>query len=376
MNIKIIVTFIFFGTSIICMEPEKQLSCSLLLLTKDIAHNKIAPFLSLQTVGCIRNTSRECNDLFNVVRICPTCLQSPCSTPACSILAQNYYACTKALAHCARVGDKVMFQHWWSYHAHLRNKSVRLLLDRKKLTIEDKMNAYVQHYGEVKNIKRMILKDVLVALNKSMINSAKTLLKGDSVNLFDLHQECYGSPAIVTEGIESLVKVACMAKDVSLLRAVSGDIIDSRLIRLVMMSSNSSFVSQLLEIGALQKDMVDASGKTLLHYAAEYNMSDADEVIRNLLALGIPVNCIDAYKMTPLHYAVKNRRLQSIIALLESGKIDVCSVDKFGKTVLDYVMYSGWESRADRLMVKSLLKSRIELSFSSIKGSRKGHSKI
>lgn len=380
MNKKNIVAFALFGASIICMEPEEQSPCSLLLLTTEISHNKIAPLLSLQTVGCIRNTSKECNALFNVVRICPSCLQYPCSTPACSILAQNYYACFKALAHCAQVGDKVMFQHWWSYHAHLRNKSVRLLLDRKKLTIEDKMNAYVQHYGEVKNIKRMILKDVLVALNKSMINSAKTLLKGNSVNLFDLHQECYGCTAKVTEGIESLVKFACMSKDTSLLRAISGDIIDSRLIKLVMMFSNSSFVSQLIEIGALQKDMVDASGKTLLHYAAEYNTPDACEVIRNLLALGIPVNCIDAYQMTPLHYAVKNRRFQSIIALLENGNIDVCSVDRFGKTVFDYVMYSGWESRADRLMVKSLLKSRVEQSVSyhnqSVKGSRKGRSKI
>jgi hypothetical protein len=400
MNRKNIISFIFFGASIVCMEqPEQsppkqslrkqlsrrrlsrkqssckqsprqqlsceQLSCSMMLLTKEIAQNKIAPFLSLQSIGRIRNASKECNDLYNVVRICPLCNASKCLTPACCVLAKNYYACTKALAHCAQVGDEVMFQHWWGYHAELRNQSLSVLLKHDDFPMEERMKAYAQYYDTPKKIRKIIFKDIQAASDCTNFYNLRTLLVGSNLNIFDLNKECYGRSAELPGKIESVVEAACLYKEISFLRLLSGGTIDSgaidnRLIQLIMTYGSSDLVSELIKIGALGIDIVDSFGKTLLHYVAEYNLH---ELIMILPKKGISVNSIDAQGMTPLHYAVKNRKLESVKALLESNDVDVFVANKWGKMAFAYASRVHWESdneKAVRQRIKALLKSHIK----------------
>ena len=153
---------------------------------------------------------------------------------------------------------------------------------------------------------------------------------------------------------------ACRLNDPLLVQALCSGTIGSTLAALIMEQGDFNLLMGLIELKALNIDVVGSNGKTLLHYAAEYNMY---EVIKILIENGIYVNCTDNYGMRPLHYAAKNRHVESIIELLESNDADPRFTNKKGKSVMDYVLREGWESGDDkdtRLMIKGLLKKHIE----------------
>jgi hypothetical protein len=363
MHKKMILLIGLVDMSIACMELDAPQSCALALLPKDIAHNKIAPFLSLQSIGRIRNTSKECNNLYDVVRVCPLCNESMCLTPACSILATNYYACTKALARCAHVQDEVMFQHWWGYHAKVRNQSLSALLKRDNLTVKDQMEAYRTYYDKPENVRKAILKEVKKALRTENLENlfvAKTLFVGSNLNIFDLIKEVNWNPLLINKQTYWILARACQFNHPLLLQALCGGTVDRKWMRFIVKHGTSPLLRGLITLGALDINMVIKSKKTPLHYAAQYNYY---EVIKTLLDRGAYVNCADARGMRPLHYAAKNLHVASVRALLESNDADVRFKNNGGKTALSYVSYFGWEAgddKEDRCYIKTLLKTHVE----------------
>lgn len=63
-------------------------------------------------------------------------------------------------------------------------------------------------------------------------------------------------------------------------------------------------------------DLADDNGKTLLHRAAQIGNEPA---ISLLLKQGCPIDAYTVFQETPLHLAVRNRKLASVKLLVESG---------------------------------------------------------
>src|SRR5438445_9275817 len=99
MNKKMILFIAFINMSIICMEPETSPLYSMVLLSQDIAPYAVMPFLSLQSLGRFKQVSQLSNQLYNIVNVCSFSNKSVCLTSAW--FENDYFACTKALAHCA-----------------------------------------------------------------------------------------------------------------------------------------------------------------------------------------------------------------------------------------------------------------------------------
>ena len=367
--------------SILGMELDLSKPHPMMLLTKDIVGNSIAPLLSLQTMGHLRRTSRGCRELFNIVRVCPSFYRPAsynitCSAQACSVLAHNYYACTKALAHyadektfnhCADEGiqdkekfRKMMFDHWWGYHATVRDKSLVALLGHYNITVDNRMKGYRKYYSTATMIKKRMFEDVQEALKQEELSMAKTLLVGSNLNVFDLVKESYFFNNAWSR-VTTMLWCACYLYDSSLVHALcGGKAIDNELVEHVVAYSASRLIQELIQAGALSVDTVDTwTKKTVLHYAAEHNKY---EVISFLLARGAYVNCLDAKKRAPLHYAVQRRHVGAVRELLKCPDADVRFTDKYGNTVMRYASSCGWESdneRDNRYAIKRLLKKHV-----------------
>ena len=320
------------------------------------------------SIACMElSISAWSNEQYDTVRTCPMYNEFICLTPACCELAQNYYACTKALARCAQVGDEKMFEHWWAYHAAVRNTNLSTLLKRDNVTVNDRMEVYSKYCHKPKNIRKIIFKETKNALGRQDLYTAKTLFVGSNLNVFELIKEYYKPLKYsydTTEITYLVLQKGCQLNDLSLVHALCGGVIAREWIQCIMAHSTSYLISELIASGALDINRRGWAEKTLLHYAAEYNLSD---IINILLEKGVDVNCIDAKKMTPLHYAAKKRHVESIRALLENNEVDIFLVNKRGKTALDYVTYTGWQVGDERdercIIIKGLLEKYGEINF-------------
>jgi hypothetical protein len=348
--------------TIVGMDSKNQLTGSMQLISKDIACNKIVPLLTLQETGRLRQTSRWCNALYNAKpeHICPFFKGSICSTRACLVLADNFYACTKALAHCAHQKDAEMFNHWWRYHAEVRFNNLSKAFKRDDITVQEKMKAYCQYYSTKKDIKKKTLHEIRKVLKNQDLDAARMMIVGSCLQMFDLIKKNVGLLDDHKWLFKWMLVDACRLNDSLLVQAFFNGSIDREFIELIMEAGTFDLLMGLIELKALNIDVVGNADKTLLHYAAEYNMHEA---IKILIDNGIYVNCTDRYGMKPLHYAAKNKHIESVIALLASNDADARFTDNKGKTAVDYVSYQGWESGDDRdarLMIKELIKAHIK----------------
>jgi hypothetical protein len=101
--------------------------------------------------------------------------------------------------------------------------------------------------------------------------------------------------------------------------------------------------------------MKDRSGKNALHYAIEY--ADDRIVLLVLSKVGCDVNCADNDAMTPLHIAIKRRRL-TIVEELLSGQtepqVDVNITNMHGQTPLHLAAQMGLEEVIRNLLLTNL----------------------
>jgi hypothetical protein len=379
MNKKMILLIVFITMSAVCMELERSALYSKVLLSQDIAPCAVMPWFSLQSLGRFKQTSRLSNQLYNILNVCSFCNESVDLTPFCNVLANDYYACTKALAYCAREKNVKMFQHWWSYHEMVRDQNLFILLERKELTLEDRMEAYCQHYSTAKETQKIILNDVRHGLDREDSVVVKTVLLGNSVNVFDLiKKECgvFGDPRFE---IDLTIYNGCQLDDARVLESLCGGLISSKLFKVIVPHISSYVLAELINTGALPIDTVDSTKKTLLHYAAQYNFH---KIIELLLAKGLLVNCVDTKKKTPLHYAAEYRRVYAVMALLD-GNADMSLRDRFGRTPLDCLKCACFVPSNDsenKRIIKNLLKAHRNKPHTSCgkrdKMSKKGYSKI
>lgn len=361
-----ILLIVFINMSIACMEPETSPLYSMVLLSEDIVPNAIVPFLSLQSLGRFKQVSQLSNQLYNIVS-------------ACHLLENDYYACTKALAHCAEVGDKVMFKHWWSYHAKARDNDLSLVLNYKDLTLETRMEAYRKHYSTEEKTKKAIVMDVRCGIDREDSDGVKTVLSGNGIHVFDEIPKEYiffGKPQFE---IDMMLSEACRLNDPLVVEALCGGVVSSKLFRTIVIYGTSHIIAGLINSGALPIDTVDSDKKTLLHYVAQYNFH---EIIALLIAKGLLVDCVDTRKKTPLHYATEYRHVYAVMALLD-GNANMSLRDRWGRTPLDYVKRAGLvpsNDSEDRHTIKTLLLAhRNKLNTSRRKKdkmSKKGYSKI
>jgi len=106
-------------------------------------------------------------------------------------------------------------------------------------------------------------------------------------------------------------------------------------------------VAQWLHSRAAAIDASGSNGWTAMTIAAAKGQS---EMLRWLLSIGADLNAIDVYQFTPLMRAVDNRHLESVMALISSGKADLDARDESGNSSLHHAV-----ANDDLAMVKLLM---------------------
>ncbi len=353
-----IALIIIFVMPINAMDVNQSLVCGMSLLTQDVARNHIQTLLSFQEISRLKRSSRRYNVLYDLERVCPLFREDTCSTHACAQLAKNYYTCSKALGHFARKNDVEMFKHLWIHHEVVRDENVLTLLKKgSEALLKNKMNVYSKHYDKAKKVRNHVLQYGAQAIcnkNDPDPDSAIIVLSGGSLDIFDLLKKEYNTCFLFLK--------ACQFEDVNLIKALCGGVIDARSLEYVMRYADIGLLIDLICDDVLPVKCVNKSGKSLLHYAAEYGH---DQIIEILMDRGVCVNCIDAKRMTPLHYAVKNIQYDAVVMLLENKDINVQFHNKKGKTALYYASIRGVkllnpEEYIDKKIIKKILEDHIE----------------
>ena len=115
------------------------------------------------------------------------------------------------------------------------------------------------------------------------------------------------------------------------------DINDRTLYHLAAINDRYTVIETLLSLGINNYTEPDKSGKTPLHFAAEYGYKSTTE----LLATKINQQTKDKLGMTPLHYAAHGRFSDTLQVLLKSPNLDINACDNQGKSVLYHACEGG-----------------------------------
>lgn len=102
----------------------------------------------------------------------------------------------------------------------------------------------------------------------------------------------------------------------------------------------------------------DAKGKTPLHYAAQFNTK---EVVEILVVLGADGNAVNVFQMTPLHYAVERGDLGVIASLINIAKSNVNAADCYGMTPLHYAVLHGKSAVRDYLIAQGSDRDKVDI---------------
>ena len=113
-------------------------------------------------------------------------------------------------------------------------------------------------------------------------------------------------------------------------------------------------IIKILEL-VLNKDDIDInakdnSGKTVLHYAVEY---DSISLTNKLIAKGIDIDAKDNSGDTALHYAAKHNKIPIAVELVEK-RIDINAKNNSGNTALHYAVEHNNMSIARELVLKGI----------------------
>ena len=341
------------------MELSTDSGCSgLSLLPEDIVHNNIQPSLSLQDIGRLKQVSPGCNTLYDAEKACSSFNGWVCNSYACSILRNNYYVCTKALAHCARTKNMDLFGHWWFYHDKIRNKNVTLLLQRDYVTIRDQMRLYRRDYHSTETIQKRIMEHVVQLLHDRDMPSVGTVLSRSNLNVFTLSN--YFRRIYTGNITKDIMAHACALNNSDFISCLCDGSIGGELLPYVMQYSSGNLVKELIEKDVLSIDVVDKRHRTPLHLAIKYNHTQA---IILLLRKGINVNRQDDWGKTALHYAVEYVGEGAASVLLAEDRLDVFRTDKLGSTALDYVVtnniLASYGAQFRRRAIKRKIQKRI-----------------
>ncbi|HLJ31344.1 MAG TPA: ankyrin repeat domain-containing protein [Candidatus Babeliales bacterium] len=324
-------------------------------ISYDVAYCYIQKGLTFQDIGHLKQVSRGCNSLYDQRKICPHFNNLICNTYACSRLAKNYYACTKALAHFAdkkskRPGeDEKIFQHLWQYHKDIRDRSVMKILKQTFLTsnLKDQMQVYQRYTHNNRKIVQHIIDYGHNLLVQKNIPSASILFSCGSLNIFDLlHRICKDDLLLFYTYLGDIWSNAVTLSNIDLIKILGGGTVDERSFEYIMEYATAPFIITLLQNNILPIDIRDRQEKTILHYAAQHGYED---VIKFALQNGAYVNWCDNKDMTPLHYAMKYGKARAALELFLDIQANLHFKDKKGKKPLDYIK----KSRLDDPEVKS-----------------------
>ena len=335
----------------------------------DVAYYYIQKDLTFQDIGRLKQLSRGCNSLYDQRKICPHFNKLICNTYACSCLAKNYYACTKALAHFADKKSKTpekdaeIFQHVWQYHKNIRDFSVIKILKQPFFTcnLKDQMQVYQRYTRNNHKIVQHIIDyghDLLVQKN---IPSASLLFSCGSLNIFDLlHKLCKNDVLLFQTYLDNIWSNAAILSNMDLIKILGGGTIDERSFGYMMEYASSAFIITLLQNNILPIEIRDIQEKTILHYAAQHGYEDVIEVA---LEKGAYVNWRDDKSRIPLHYAIKHGKERAALELFSDIQTNLNFKDNKGKKPLDYIKKSRLDNpevRNGKKQIALLFKPLIE----------------
>ena len=323
-------------------------------------------FLSLQDKSRIKQSSQQHARLYDVERPCPFAHQLECSTYACSRLAENYYACSKALGHFASKEnehvhneqecqkDKNMFKHLWTYHAIARGINLDRVMKEPVITINQQMEAYRKYYNRDKEIQQQMLKDVVVAINNNDSRQVKVILLGGSFDIFALLSKRMGNFNYHPNDIFSQ---ASSLDDIELIKALCAGTVDSQGLKYIMRCISEEKIVDLIIDNVLPAHMMDKTEKSVLHYAAEYGYPT---VIHLVLDKGVYINCMDKAKNTPLYYAIQRENIDAIRALLLYKGVDIRFAYNKVKKTCDYLISKFLQYDVEELAVLKAIHKELE----------------
>jgi Ankyrin repeats (many copies) len=312
---------IFSHMLLMGMEHQIQRECDSALFLKGMPI--VARYCDLRTLSCLMRTNPVYCSSCDVIKICPLVTKTcRCSTVACAELSQNYYLCSRALAHCAKKSNIDMFGHLWLFH---RNVRASYALDTERKSVDKLMYRYVTDYGTQQNAETSFNELVLDAFDAYDADGLKTVFKG---------RELY----IPHVSGDRVLRRMCRIGDVDLLFkyfASYGYQYSPKTLQWIIQYGSSSIVDALIKNGSLCADEMRKDGMTAVHFAVIYDRCDNMKV---LLDHGFRINIGNTRGKTPLHYAAQESNVAAVRLLLEHDA-NVYLVDNDGKMARDYIPF-------------------------------------
>ncbi len=340
-----------FSITLHGMKPEKSGPCT---LSPDIVVNVVQPFLSYEDLGRLQRVSKRTQPLWNFEKMCTNRGSGCCGSYACSRLLNNYYACTKALVHCAQSNNKEQFGHLWSLHSFVRakfdsaNRNLQMHNYKKKMSKkEDLARAHIRHLADV--------------IEEKDVFAATTILSKGSPAPLDLVQvyapQC--EPVFIDLQLRDLFYNAFELNSLEIVIDLCGGQVDGRSLSYIMRYGDCRMIKALFRAEKMSVDIVDQFRKRPLHYAAEFGMHGLAIMFLNK---GAYPNSRDNKGRTPLHYAAKKAHVRVVKTLLEQNDVSILCTNKNGRTPLRYV--SKWriscaksaEKTDDMRRIRAMLK--------------------
>lgn len=353
---------------------DNTLEHNLLTIPLSVVHYCIQPYLSHQEIGRFQQVAQWSPRLFDSAYGCHHVGNKFCNTPACSVLENNFYACTKVLAYFSERQKKAqkkkedrdaeiferLFQHLWFLHGSIRIKDARL---KKRFYLDHQMRLYRKNYSRSEAIARWIFEYSIKTVKSDHGVICKRMLSGGQCNIFDIASVYTPEEMIcVRKGIGLLFDYACNNQDFEFVQMLCGSSVDSRSLPYIMGMSSEGFALQLIERKFLLPDVADACGRQPLHFAARYGFRN---FITSLLLHGAYINSRDDEGRTALHYGVKYVSVFSVQELLKCPDASVLLKDKSGSSVLDLAkrkrMFkcSNPSKQYDRVYIKNLIQAHV-----------------
>lgn len=330
--IRYIYVFLFYSISINAMNDEKNI-CKMTLLIPDLVKEYIQSLISYQDIGRLKQCSTWCNALYNTDQM---------SSFGYRRLADNYYACSKALGHYACMNNERAFASLWKLHARYR--------DPHKGTLAEHMIEYRGFYDTAEKVKHSIASQISLLLQNNSKDLA-IILSGSNADIVGEH---YFS------ALKKMMLNACRSNNESAVKELYMGVISSKTVPFIMIDAPCGLIEKLIDEKILDSKILDQRDNTLLHCAVFFNRSD---IIPMLLQKGVYVNARNKLQETPLHWAVNLYSNNCVVGLLAHPDINTQARNWLNKKASFYVskrkmfweVYSSEQKNKMRL-IRNILK--------------------
>jgi len=312
------------------MEP--LVSCS--ELVSDSVKNVMIKCTDLQSIGRMGRTCKSWNSSYRDLMICKTPQSDECFSFGCSLIKNNFDACTDLLAFYAKKYEKeesnddfYMFKHLWRYHEVDRLNGVKDVSGIREPTIQDCLKVYAGDCTDANMIRTIQSFRLSYFLSHKNVSAIKTMLldkRGFRTYVWSLNWRDDVEKNLKIHDHGSIMSGVCDLNDIKFIRSLIKDESSwKQVVQSLIERNNNVLVKNLIEqyIEWGKKNRFD-----LFNYVLKHGDCCVWEVIE-LLFLD-DINAVDQYNRSLLYFAIEYGNSLVVDFLLDKGsKIDIIATD-------------------------------------------------